>query len=410
MLGRAGLLGGAGVALGGIGAGCSTDGRSRAASPSTTAAGLVVGDRPDRSDRVLVVVELSGGNDGLSTVVPVDDDHYRRLRPTLALGHDDVVDLGDGFGINRLLADLPSDRLAVLMGVGVARSTMSHFDMLGRWWSGSAGAGQTGPPTGFLGRTCDELGEGDLVGVSIGQWASPAMTGRTGRTVGLPSGRSLVADGSDGSRDELFAALGAMARGGGRDALGAARTGTERMLRVDDHLAGLLPATSDAYAAAGDFGRRLAFASQLIRSDVGVRVVHLSFNDAPFDTHEGHREMHSQALGTVAAGLRAFLGELDSAGLGERVLVATTSEFGRRIEEHNGGLDHGAASCALLIGPVSPGLHGDPPPLSDPDADGNLRTTVPHLRYYATLARWLGVDPAAVLPDAPRPIDSLLRV
>jgi uncharacterized protein (DUF1501 family) len=92
--------------------------------------------------------------------------------------------------------------------------------------------------------------------------------------------------------------------------------------------------------------------------------------------------------------------------MSDRVLVATTSEFGRRVSENGSGLDHGAASSMLVVGPVKAGRAGDPSPLGDLDGNGNLRTTVPFDRYLATLSQeWLGVEAGSILPEAPQPLD-----
>jgi uncharacterized protein (DUF1501 family) len=105
------------------------------------------------------------------------------------------------------------------------------------------------------------------------------------------------------------------------------------------------------------------------------------------------------------AAVEGFLQEIETAGMLDRVLVATTSEFGRRVRENGSGLDHGSASSMLLIGPVRPGRHGEPSPLDDLDGNGNLKTTVPLDRYLASLAQeWMGIEAASVLPDSPQPI------
>ena len=106
--------------------------------------------------------------------------------------------------------------------------------------------------------------------------------------------------------------------------------------------------------------------------------------------------------------LDAFLGEVETLGLADRVLVATTSEFGRRPEENgDGGLDHGTASTMLLAGPVALTRIGEPPSYTDLDDDGNVSATVSFDRYFATLADWMGVAPADVLPGNPQPIDGV---
>ena len=142
----------------------------------------------------------------------------------------------------------------------------------------------------------------------------------------------------------------------------------------------------------------------MLAAGLGVRVVHVPF-DADFDTHEGHRDRHDELMRDLDASLDAFLTDLDAAGLADRVLVATTSEFGRRPEETGeGGLDHGTASTMLLAGPVDAARLGEPVDYGRLDDDGNVGATVSFDRYQATLAEWLGVPPGDVLDSAPEPL------
>ena len=120
---------------------------------------------------------------------------------------------------------------------------------------------------------------------------------------------------------------------------------------------------------------------------------------------------HDQLMIELDQALAAFAADIDKRNLTESVLVATTSEFGRRAKENDNGTDHGTASCTLLLGPVHPGVHGDPPSLSHLDEHDNLIATATLEEYYATLAQeWFGIDAAAVLPSTPRPIAAVLHV
>jgi uncharacterized protein (DUF1501 family) len=142
----------------------------------------------------------------------------------------------------------------------------------------------------------------------------------------------------------------------------------------------------------------------VLAAGLGVRVVHVPF-DADFDTHEGHRDRHDELMRDLDASLDAFLADLDAAGLADRVLVATTSEFGRRPEETGeGGLDHGTASTMLLAGPVDAIRLGEPVDYGRLDDDGNVAATISFDRYQATLAEWLGVPPGDVLDSAAEPL------
>ncbi len=405
----------AGAAAGGaLLPGCTTDARHATSTTSPSGPRPTFPSRVPPGRRVLVVVELSGGNDGLSTLIPHDDGHYHDLRPTLALGADHLLDIGGGYSLNAALTPIHEKGLTVLTGIGVRTPSLSHFDMLARWWAGTPDA-TTGGGTGFLGRVCDRLGSGDhWAGVSISQLSSLAIVGTSGNTVSIPSGeprRSVAAPlpSADDEFDRAVKALGAAGTGAGPSATASKSLG--RMLSASDLLAGL-PAASGGYPAetdlAGSFGAQMAFASQLIRADNGVRVIHVTMDRADFDTHEMHLVRHAKCMNVLVPGLTAFRTDLETHGLTDRVLIATTSEFGRRAAENSTGLDHGAASCALLMGPVKPGVVGEHPSLTKLDPFGNLVSTVSFADYYATLATWLDVDPTSVISGRPRAIEALL--
>ena len=156
----------------------------------------------------------------------------------------------------------------------------------------------------------------------------------------------------------------------------------------------------------GDLGRQLMVAADLITADVGVRVVFAQTGD--YDTHSGHEYKQAANLSQLDAAVDGFLDLVADGGLADDVLVATVSELGRRVEEHNGGLDHGAASTMLLAGPVADGRFGERPSLDDLDEDGNLKVAVGFDRYLATLAEeWLGVEAASVLGEGAKPLGIL---
>ena len=153
----------------------------------------------------------------------------------------------------------------------------------------------------------------------------------------------------------------------------------------------------------GRLGRQLAMAAEVIKADVGVRIVHAQLGG--FDTHESHAGRHNRLMEQFDGAVDGFLQEIEAVGMLDRVLVATTSEFGRRVRQNGSGLDHGAASAMLMVGPIKAGRLGEPSPLGDLDRNDNLKTTVSFDRYLASLAQeWLGVDAAAVLPNEPQPI------
>lgn len=364
--------------------------------------------------RTLVVVELDGGNDGLSTLVPYGDGRYHDLRPTLALDGDSVSGWDDRFGIHHHLAGLEPFSLAALVGVGASKPDLSHFDMQARWWAGMPDGGGSG--TGLLGRVCDRLsGDPDdpdappLVGVSITTGPSPALAAERAPTasVGGPDGFGLLFQGDDSQNAAARRCIERLAgQGAGDELLGEHRRGLTGVLRIADLLDHLPEA--EGPEPPSEFAGQLAFAAQLVTADAGIRVIHVPMSGGTFDTHDGHRDTHEENMRLLGEGLESFWTTITGAGRAGEVLVATTSEFGRRAEEHNGGLDHGTASTMLLMGPVRPGIHGEHPSLSNLDEDGNLIATLEFDRYLATLGSWLGVDAESVYSNPVEPISELL--
>ncbi|MEM9712308.1 MAG: DUF1501 domain-containing protein, partial [Actinomycetota bacterium] len=156
-----------------------------------------------------------------------------------------------------------------------------------------------------------------------------------------------------------------------------------------------------------ELGARFGLAGRIVRSDLGTRVIHVPFGD--FDTHDAQRPRHDALMAEIDGALGAFLRELDDTGHADRVLVATTSEFGRRVEPSGSGTDHGSASIALVAGPVAGVSVGDRPSLTRLDGDGNLRATVALDDYLATLAEdWLGLPRSEVFESSPSTLPELV--
>jgi uncharacterized protein (DUF1501 family) len=187
--------------------------------------------------------------------------------------------------------------------------------------------------------------------------------------------------------------------------IGAARLGASQASRLAE-IVNELPPLAGGYGTS-PLDAQLGLAARLLAADAGVRVVHVPV-DADYDTHEDHARRARDNLAQLDLAIDSFLTDLAERGLDQTTLVATTSEFGRRAADNgSSGLDHGAASVALLAGPVRPGVYGQPLSLRNLDPDGNLVATVDLTEYYATLAAWLRVSPDDVLPGRPAPVSDL---
>ena len=353
-------------------------------------------------NRLLVVVELRGGNDGLATVIP-ESGRLRDMRPNLlGFSATEPVPFADGTRLHPGLAPIRDRGLAIVQGVGTSNPDGSHFEMETRWWEGD-GSGQAGLRTGFLGRLCDELDIGaPITGLSLGAGDTPFLIAEKATTVGLPdpwAGWFLneVGPWYENLRRGLER-LGADASGESARFM-AARSGIDNTLAFGQVLGSL---DDDDEGDRGfpetELGYQLGLAAGLLDSNLGVRVLHVPFDG--FDTHDDQADDHNEMMNDLGACLAALQDDLASRGLADQTLIMTTSEFGRRPEENGSGTDHGTAGPGLLCGPVVAGLHGDAPDLNALDDDGNLVATMMVEEYYATIAEgWFGIPAASVLAD-----------
>ncbi len=371
----------------------TTKASKKAAAPQTPGA-----DRP--GPRVLVVIEMQGGNDGFSMLVPSGDGRFRQLRDRVWFDPKDITRLDDRYSIAAGLAPLAS-QLGFIEGVGVAKPDLSHSGMMARWWAGEPDS-ISAVRTGFLGRCCDALVDsGAIVGVSVGGGSTPALTSERAPTVALPDLGSLkeLTDDRDAKMRPTFSALtngaGDVAGLDGVDPglMNAARNGLASGLSVLGAL-GSINGKASGYPDS-NLGRSLSMARELVSINAGVRVIHIPWGS--FDTHTGHRYSHPAQMRELGAALVGFHNDLIRSGLSRRVMLATTSEFGRRPQANAGGTDHGTASTALMMGPIRPGRYGGAVNFNQLDQAGNAAATVNMTDYYATLANWLGIPPAQVL-------------
>lgn len=372
--------------------------------PRVLAAGAPL-PRPGIPDRILVVLELLGGNDGLNTVVPYASGRYYDLRPQLAIAQPEVLPLNGQVGLHPSLTGLQQlfqqGRLAILQGVGYPNPNRSHFRSMEIWQTGDP----VGPPrSGWLGRWLDRYQAGDpnpLKAVGVGGAPSRALLGRTG----VPAVESVAqfrveASRAPGARAALLAALGRLydPEAGGSPALalvrGRGRTAMAAAAALEAAGPGYQPGVAYPNTLAG---RRLQTVAQLIAAGVGTRVLYTSVGG--FDDHANEKGQHGRLLAEVDGAVSAFWADLTARGLAGRVVLLAWSEFGRRARENaSGGTDHGAAGPVFLLGgKVRGGLVGEHPRLEDLN-DGDLRFGIDYRSVYQELLEdWLGGDGAEVL-------------
>jgi uncharacterized protein (DUF1501 family) len=368
----------------------------------------VAADAPtaERDRTILVLVQLAGGNDGLNTVVPRADPNYRRLRPTLALGGDDVLPIDDATGLHRACAPLQAllkeGRLGIVQNVGYPNPNRSHFRSTEIWETASASTETL--PTGWLGRyfdnACAGLPAGTPRGVNISNEVPQAFLSATAHPTFslLPNQR-----GGRENRASLDL-LESMLRPGGHDDHGhEGNAGYLRHTMMDALVTERrFQQVLGAYKPSADypgnpFAASLRNVAALIASGNATRVYYVSLGG--FDTHTNQPNTHANLLKTLSEGLAAFQRDLEGKKLGDQVLTMTFSEFGRRPSENESrGTDHGTAAPLFVLGSrVKAGLHGRAPDLAV-ERNADLAFSTDFRAVYATvLQRWLGADAKAVL-------------
>jgi uncharacterized protein (DUF1501 family) len=396
------------------------------AAPALLARAAGAAGSPNTGGKILLVVQLSGGNDGLNTVIPYADDLYYRARPTIGISRSQVVQISDKIGLHPGMGALKplfeKGHLAVIQGVGYPEPNRSHFRSMEIW--------QTADPVspvaaeGWLGRYFDadgHLKDNPLVGINFGGQLPRTLYADYGSVVSMQSPEAYqlqpIAGPERAAEVEAFTALystGTMAnsytdlvRKVGMDAY----TTSERIKHAlsaapgDDLPLGAPSGTTLQLPAEGPQGPRrrselsgnLHTVSKLIAADMGTQVFYISTGG--FDTHANQPQTHARILTDLADGLAAFYADLERIGRANDVVTVVFSEFGRRVQENASlGTDHGAASCMFVLGgTVKGGIYGNYPALDDLN-QGDLKFNVDFRQVYATLLDgWLKTPSEKIL-------------
>jgi len=358
------------------------------------------------NDNILVVLQLTGGNDGLNTVFPYADPAYLKARPRIGI-KDTSLRLDDHFALNPSLRMLKNvfdqGHLAIVHGCGYPKPSRSHFRSMEIWHTADPAKSQ---PTGWLGHYLDHAARGGVAPVfplNIGAEVPQALVGEG---TPVPSIERLedfrlrpgVNDKKAAAAErEMVMTLNRVSDDQSVALKFLARQATNAIIATDKvHNLANRQGTNFYYG--GDpLGTQLQLIANLIAADSGTRLFYLQF--AGFDTHANEQQSHEALFAQLGQALFAFHQDLTEKGLINKVSLMCFSEFGRRVAENSSqGTDHGAAAPMFVMGgKVKGGLHGKPPSLTDLD-DGDLKYTTDFRRVYATLLdRWLNADSAKVL-------------
>ena len=356
------------------------------------------------SDRVLVVVELSGGNDGLNTLIPFENDLYYKNRRTLGIPKANIHKLAEGIGLHPAmepLADLYKEgHLAIVQGVGYPEPDRSHFRSMEIWQTASTE--KLPPHAGWLGRFVDRLpqkpDDDSLPGLAFTGGLPQAC--QADKAVFPVVGELDAFAGAEQPEQTAISLRRKLttAPGKAKGSVQFLRNQSAVVYRTVDRLKGAAEKYKSTVEYPGTpLGGQLKHAAQILAGDLGVRVMYVSQDG--YDTHSGQAEAHTGLLGDLSTSLAAFDKDLTALGLADKVAVVFFSEFGRRVDENaSAGTDHGAASCLFVAGAkIKGGLYGEYPRL-DKLGEGDLLFNTDFRSVYATLLdKWLGCPAARVL-------------
>ena len=358
-------------------------------------------NKADRDGKILVLLQLAGGNDGLNTVIPHTHAEYHRLRPSLGVPKGAALKLNDELGLHPQLTGLKSlhddGLLSIIQGVGYPNPNRSHFRSMDIWHS--ARPDEEISRDGWMGRAMDAAADkfaGRVPALALGTDRLPLAL--VAQRVTVPTVKSLkdyqLSEGNGNAKDlrRRRQLIGESAQAGakGNSDLDFLHRTAATAIQTADKIA----ATTASYKPAKPYpqtglGQRLQTLAQLITADIGPQVYFVSLDG--FDTHSDQAGAHAALMGELGGAVQAFFADLKAHGLSERVLLATFSEFGRRVKENGSlGTDHGAASQILLVNArIKPAIHGKHPDLHDLD-EGDLKHHTDFRQVYATLLeQWL---------------------
>ena len=372
-------------------------------------------------DPVLAVMSLSGGNDGLNTVIPYNDPNYRDYRKALGIPEDQIIPITDQLGLHPAMAPLKKywdeGSLAIIQGIGYPNGSLSHFRSMDIW--ATCEPEELGV-VGWLGsviQDVDPTGENVLTGVNFGRGLprSLAKEGVAVASVGDLSTYGLRTDmGAEAQRAEaldLFWRMYAPAIGQGAVDDYIRRTGIAALKGAAILTTAPGVYRSEVEYASSAMGGYLRDMAQVHNAEFGTRVM---FTTAPyniFDTHANQAVGHANLLQDVAVNVDSFMTDIRQLGKSDNVTLFFYSEFGRRAMDNGSGTDHGTGGVAFVIGDhVKGGLYGEYPSLDANKLEdgGNLQHNVDFRSAYTTLLdRWMGLDAKAITGGTFEPVPFL---
>ena len=353
--------------------------------------------------KILVVLELSGGNDGLNTIVPYGDDNYYNHRPKIGIKEDQLLKIDDYFGFNPGIVGLESlykdGKMAIVHGCGYDNPSFSHFTSMNYMHTAAPNSGEE---YGWLGRLADNMAPNTYKNLLINVDKSQSLAVRSENHVPIvfDDPNRFQRQGFD-TQKQLLSNIGVS-------------EGQKAVNKTHDFLLQLSAGANDSSSlistAWNDYKRQVDYGiaptdldkiAALIEHDMPSRLYYTSFRDNAFDTHVHQANLHRRLLSYASDAIRGFMEDIDRIGKAEEVILLVMTEFGRRVPENTSlGTDHGAAGPMFIIGHnVKGGHYGTIPDLKNGLDDGdNLKFTTDFRNVYATaIEGWLGINSKNIL-------------
>ena len=364
-----------------------------------------------QKDPVLAVLSLSGGNDGLNTVIPYSNPLYRDYRPTLGIPEGQIIPINDDLGFHPTMGPLKKfwdeGKLAIFLGVGYDNPSYSHFRSMDIWHTCEPDKIGT---EGWLGRVLKEIdpnAENVLCGVNFGRGLPRAlvMEGVPVASVGnLETYGLLTGIDGDAQRDQALDVFGRMyspAMGSGAVMDYIHSTGTNALKGAD-----ILATAPDKYTSNVEYsntvvGQYMKNIAQTHLAEFGSRVLYTTSPYNSFDTHANQASLHSGLWTDVSNNVDTFFQDLRDHNASDNVMLLMFTEFGRRIGDNGSGTDHGAGGIAFVVGEhVKGGIYGEYPSLepSQQEEGGNLKYGMDFRSIYTTIVEdFYKMDPQPIV-------------
>ncbi|PKB75700.1 MAG: hypothetical protein BZY85_07895 [SAR202 cluster bacterium MP-SAtl-SRR3965592-G1] len=361
-----------------------------------------------KREKCLIVIQLSGGNDYLNTVVPYSEGKYYDYRSTVNIPQDKVIPIDDRYGFNPSMGPVKflwdERKVAIINGIGYQNPNRSHFRSMDIWHTAEP---DSIGKEGWLGRAIrdiDPLGENVLTGINFGRGLPRALAcpGVSVASVGDLDTYGLFPDVQDEELRmftlEAFSKMygGAAGRDPVMELLG--QTGQDALQGAD-----ILRTAPAMYKSSVEYGpdslaQNVKSISQVFHANLGAKILYTQHG--PFDTHSGELLSHAKLWDEVAGAIGCLMDDLKEHGTEDDASILVFSEFGRRIQDNGSGSDHGSAGVAFMIGgAVNGGMYGEYPSLAEAEQiDGDLRANNDFRSVYTgILEDWMGLDAAPIV-------------